>query len=197
MRGRTENIMGIKREIKRKIFHLVSMMFPLGYFVIERENMLIFIATLFVISLGMELGIIFIPSIGQYINPIFKSIMRGAEEKKISGATYLLAGAGITIYFFDKDVAIIALLLVSVSDTAAAIVGTAYGKVRLWGKTLEGSTAYFTATGILMMLMQSLTLEQMLVGLFTGTLVELLPIPINDNLTMPVIAGFAMQFIGS
>jgi len=197
MRGRTENIMGIKREIKRKIFHLISMMFPLGYFVIEREIMLIFIAALFVISLGMELGRIFIPRIGQYINPIFKSIMRGAEEKKISGATYLLAGAGITIYFFDKDVAIIALLLVSVSDTAAAIVGTAYGKVRLWGKTLEGSTAYFTATGILMMLMQSLTLEQMIVGLFTGTLVELLPIPINDNLTMPVIAGFAMQFIGS
>jgi len=197
MRGRTENIMGIKREIKRKIFHLISMMFPLGYFVIEREILLIFIATLFVISLGMELGRIFNPRIGQYINPIFKSIMRGAEEKKISGATYLLAGAGITIYFFDKDVAIIALLLVSVSDTAAAIIGTAYGKVRLWGKTLEGSTAYFTATGILMMLMQSLTLEQMLVGLFTGTLVELLPIPINDNLTMPVIAGFAMQFIGS
>jgi len=84
-----------------------------------------------------------------------------------------------------------------VSDTAAAIVGTAYGKVRLWGKTLEGSTAYFTATGILMMLTQSLTLEQMLVGLITGTLVELLPIPVNDNLTMPVIAGFAMQFIGS
>ena len=197
MRGRTENIMGIKREIKRKIFHLISMMFPLGYFVIEREIMLIFIAALFVISLGMELGRIFIPRIGQYINPIFKSIMRGAEEKKLSGATYLLAGAGITIYFFDKDVAIIALLLVSVSDTAAAIVGTAYGKVRLWGKTLEGSTAYFTATGILMMLTQSLTLEQMLVGLFTGTLVELLPIPINDNLTIPVIAGFAMQFIGS
>ena len=189
--------MGIKREIKRKIFHLISMMFPLVYIFIERENMLIFIATLFILSLAMELGRIFIPRIRQYINPIFESIMRGAEEKKISGATYLLAGAGITIYFFDKDVAIIALLLVSVSDTAAAIVGTAYGKVRLWGKSLEGSTAYFTATGILMMLTQSLTLEQMLAGLFTGTLVELLPIPLNDNLTMPVIAGFAMQIVGS
>lgn len=197
MRGWFESIMGLKREIKRKIFHLASMIFPLGYIVIERENMLIFIAALFVISLGMEIGRIFIPKIGQYINPIFESIMRGAEKKKISGATYLLAGAGITIYYFDKDVAIIALLLVSVSDTAAAIIGTAYGKVRLWGKSLEGSTAYFAATGMLMMLTQSLTLEQMLVGLFTSTLVELLPIPINDNLTMPVIAGFAMQMVGS
>jgi len=188
---------GIKREIKRKIFHLISLSIPLGYFVIERETMLIFIATLFIFSLGLELGRIYVPSIRQYIHPIFASIMRGAEEHKLSGATYLIAGAGITIYYFDKDVAIIALLLVSVSDAAAAIIGTAYGKVRLWGKTLEGSTAYFAATGILLMLMQSLTLEQMLAGLFTGTLVELLPIPINDNLSMPVIAGFAMQLAGS
>jgi len=97
MRGWSESIMGIKREIKRKIFHLISMIFPLGYFVIERENMLFFISTLFVISLGLEIGRIFIPKIGQYINPIFESIMRGAEKKKLSGATYLLAGAGITI----------------------------------------------------------------------------------------------------
>jgi len=189
--------MGIKREIRRKIFHLVSTSIPLGYFVFERETILIVVAAVFLLSLGIELGRIFVPGIRKHIHPLFTSIMRVAEEKKISGATYLLAGAGITIYFFDKDIAIIALLLVSVSDAAAAIIGTVYGKVRLWGKSLEGSTAYFTSTGILMILIQSLTLEQMLAGLFTGTLVELLPIPLNDNLTMPVIAGFAMQVAGS
>ena len=123
--------------------------------------------------------------------------MRVAEERKLSGATYLLAGAWITIYFFEKDIAVIALLLVSISDAAAAIVGTAYGKVHLWQKTLEGSTAFFASTGLIMIAMRNLSVEQMLVGLFVGTLVELLPIPVNDNLTLPIITALVMQSVGS
>lgn len=162
----------------------------------ERETTLNMVAITFVVVLTMELARLFNPRFRDMIHPFFSSIMRGAEEKKLSGVTYMLIGAWLTIYLFDKDVAILALLLVSISDAAAAIVGTAYGKIHLWQKTLEGSVAFFTVTGIMMILVGDLSLEQKLVGMIIGTLVELLPIPVNDNLSLPIVTALAMQAVG-
>ncbi|MCH7887198.1 MAG: hypothetical protein IIA58_04480 [Candidatus Marinimicrobia bacterium] len=189
--------MALQLEIRRKLIHLISISIPVGYLFIERDTTLVILAAVFVLSLSIEIGRLFIPRIRSRVHPIFAPIMRVAEERKLSGATYLLAGAWITIYFFEKDIAVIALLLVSISDAAAAIVGTAYGKVHLWQKTLEGSTAFFASTGLIMIAMRNLSVEQMLVGLFVGTLVELLPIPVNDNLTLPIITALVMQSVGS
>ena len=188
--------MGLQGEIRRKIFHLVSLIIPLGYLVLERETTLKVVAIAFVVVITMELARLFNPRFRNRIHPFFSSIMRGAEEKKLSGVTYMLIGAWVTIYLVEKEIAIIALLLVSISDAAAAIVGTAYGKIHLWQKTLEGSVAFFTVTGIIMILASNLSLEQKLVGMITGTLVELLPIPVNDNLSLPIVTALAMQAVG-
>ncbi len=189
--------MGLQLEIRRKLIHLISLSIPIGYSFIARDTTLVILAGVFVLSLSIEIGRLFIPRIRNRVHPIFAPIMRVAEERKLSGVTYLLAGAWITIYFSEKDIAVIALLLVSISDAAAAIVGTAYGKIHLWQKTLEGSTAFFASTGLIMIAMRNLSVEQMLVGLFIGTLVELLPIPVNDNLTLPILTALAMQSVGS
>ena len=189
--------MALQLEIRRKLIHLASISIPVGYLFIERDTTLVILAGVFVLSLSIEIGRLFIPRIRSRVHPIFAPIMRVAEERKLSGATYLLAGTWITIYFFEKDIAVIALLLVSISDAAAAIVGTAYGKIHLWQKTLEGSTAFFASTGLIMIAMRNLSVEQMLVALFVGTLVELLPIPVNDNLTLPILTALVMQSVGS
>ena len=189
--------MSLQLEIRRKLFHLTSLSIPIGYLFIDRETTLLIISMVFALSLSFEIGRLFIPRIRSRIHPVFAPIMRVAEERKLSGATYLLAGAWITIYFFEKEIAVIVLLLVSLSDAAAAIVGTAYGKIHLWQKTLEGSTAFFASTGLILIAVGNLSVEQMLAALFIGTLVELLPIPINDNLTLPVLTALAIQAIGS
>jgi len=188
--------LGLQSEIRRKIFHLVSLVIPLGYMMLDRELTLKAVAVSFVVVITMELARLFIPRFRSKIHPFFSSIMRGAEEKKLSGVTYMLIGAWLTIYLFEKEVAIIALLLVSISDAAAAIVGTAYGKIHLWQKTFEGSVAFFTVTGIMMILVSDLSLEQKVVGMIVGTLVELLPIPVNDNLSLPIVTAIAMQAVG-
>ena len=188
--------MGLQREIRRKIFHLVSLIIPLGYLVLEREITLNMVAIAFAVVISMELARLFIPRFRDKIHPFFAPILRVAEEKKLSGVTYMLAGAWVTIYLFEKEVAIIALLLVSLSDAAAAIVGTAYGRIHLWKKTLEGTVAFFTVTGIMMILVANLSLAQKLAGMFSSTLVELLPIPVNDNLSLPIVTALVMQAVG-
>ena len=188
--------MGLQHEIRRKIFHLVSLAIPLGYLVLEREIALNAVAITFVVVISIELARLFIPRIRKKIHPFFAPIMRVAEEKKLSGVTYLLGGAWVTIYLFEKEVAIIALLLVSLSDAAAAIIGTAYGRIHLWQKTLEGTVAFFTVAGFMMILVANLSLEQKIAGMVVSTLVELLPIPVNDNLSLPIMTALAMQAVG-
>jgi len=92
--------MGLQLELRRKLIHLISLSIPIGYSFIDRDTTLVILAGVFVLSLSLEIGRLFIPRIRSRVHPVFAPIMRAAEERKLSGATYLLAGAWITIYFF-------------------------------------------------------------------------------------------------
>ncbi len=189
--------MSLQHEIRRKTFHLVSNAIPIGYMLMNRTIALWAIAILLSFSIILELSRLFSPKLRKLIHPIFKPIMRDSEEKKISAATYLLIGAWITIYFFEKDIAVASLFLVSIGDTVAAIIGTAYGKTKFLGKSIEGTAAFFVSSGIIMIPMTGLTLDQKLAGMFAGTFSELLPIRISDNLTIPIVTAAVMQFLAT
>jgi len=78
--------------------------------------------------------------------------MREAEaHDRFNGVISYLAGLWATMYFCHKDVAVMSVLLLSWSDTAASTIGRAYGKytprIRK-GKSLAGSLAAF-AVGVL------------------------------------------------
>ena len=184
--------MDLKLEIRRKLFHLVSSAIPIGYFILGKTISLTVIVVFFVGAIFLEGLRLFAPKARKWIHWIFDPIMRVAEEKKVSGATYLLIGAGLTIYFFPKPYAIVSLLMLTLSDTAAALIGVAYGKTKLWAKSLEGSLAFFASAAVIVSLTPGIGFKEGLVGVLTGTLTELLPIPLNDNLTIPLITAGAM-----
>ena len=58
------------------------------------------------------------------------------------GSTYFIFSAILTILLFPKSIAIVSLLILILSDTAAAIIGKWIGRIRIFGKTLEGSMAF-------------------------------------------------------
>ena len=77
----------------------------------------------------------------------------------------------------------------------AALVGRAIGRVRIFGKTLEGSLACLVSCLIIGWLIPELTWQMTVVGALMATLIELLPIPLDDNLRIPLAAGFAMTLM--
>lgn len=121
------------------------------------------------------------------------------EPGKVLGTTYFLLGTFFSILFFDKSIAICVLLFNVFGDASSAIFGTKYGKTKLFGKkTLEGSLAFLVSClilGYFLMLLPNLFLpfSLILLAAFVATIVELLPIPIDDNLTIPLITGFSMR----
>lgn len=76
----------------------------------------------------------------------FINIFLRIEEQncqKLCGATYFMMALVIVIVLFPKDVAILSMLILIYSDTAAALIGK-FGKIKIksLNKTLEGFIAY-------------------------------------------------------
>jgi len=77
---------------------------------------------------------------------VLGALMRESEFMGYNGVIFYLLGAWTALYFFPKDVGIMATLLLSWCDTAASTFGRLYGRytprIRR-GKSLAGSTAAF------------------------------------------------------
>jgi diacylglycerol kinase (CTP) len=74
------------------------------------------------------------------------AFMRESEYSGYNGVVFYLLGTWIVLYFFPKDVGIVAVMLLSWCDTAASTFGRLYGRytprIRR-GKSLAGSLAAF------------------------------------------------------
>jgi len=185
-------------ELKRKAIHLASLIIPLGYFVsppswhVWWERSLL---ALVILSLAIEIFRLNHPRTRYVFRHFFGELLRNHEEATLLGSTYLLIACLLSIHLFPKPVAVLALLFLIVGDTVAAIVGKSIGRVRLFGKTLEGSLACFAVCYGLTAFMQGIPFPVGLVGAAVATLFELLPIPLDDNFRIPLSAGFAMELL--
>ena len=74
--------------------------------------------------------------------------------------------------------------------------GKAWGRIKLIGdKSLEGSAACFIVCAVISVFWIDPVVG--LTGAFVATLAELLPLRIDDNLTVPLISGAVMQVMVS
>jgi dolichol kinase len=186
----------MRQEISRKSIHLITnALIPFTYFLLDipkiwMVGLLGFGAIVFIIvDLGRTRNI----WIAKIFQKFFNNMMRSHElDGKLTGASYVLIGSFVTITLFPKDIAIPALLFASFGDTFAALVGKKYGKVRIWGKTLEGSIAGFIACILVTWFIPGITLEIKIIGALAAMLIELIPIRIDDNLRIPLFSGAIM-----
>ena len=102
-------------------------------------------------------------------------------------------GSTLTVAVFPKEIAVISLIYMSIGDTVAGLVGRNFGKIKFYDKTIEGSLAGLIVcllSGYLVQL--SLPLVVVFSGAFAAMFIELLPISIDDNLSVPLFAGTIM-----
>jgi glycerol-3-phosphate acyltransferase PlsY len=136
-----------------------------------------------------------------WLNQVFvywlSPLLKHEEARRITGSTYMLIGAFIAFLFFDRNIAVLALLFLSLGDPTAALIGKRTPGPRLLGKS-PGGTLAFIAVALLAMFMLTWTgaLDyhwSLLVGAVIAGIIEFLPLPLDDNLTIPLISGFFMQ----
>lgn len=197
-------------EVQRKAFHLVALVIPIGYLFFPQAGQAK------AILLGAMIFAVFIdifrlsePRLRHFLNSLIGAIMRPHERTDLLGSTCLLISSTMTALIFPKSVAVAALCLLIGGDTAAALVGKRFGRVRIFGrKTLEGTLA-FLATGVVLNAgvslagyrlwpdVAGLSLSAGVIGALVGALVEAVPFPIDDNFAIPIVSGVAMVLVGA
>ena len=109
-----------------------------------------------------------------------------------TGATYILLSVCLTVAMYDKPIAIAALAFVIIGDSLAAIIGRKFGRHKFKSKSVEGSLACLLGTVIVALFVPELQLQIGLLGAIVATVVEALSFGIDDNITVPILAGLSM-----
>ena len=125
----------------------------------------------------------------------FKSIFRKNESKKFSSMTIFLVATFISILLFEKNIAITALTFLIFGDIFSKIFGLAFGRHKIFQKTLEGTLAFFGCTlicGFVLYNILDIPLFILIIGGITAPLVELFSFQLNDNFTVSLISGAVM-----
>lgn len=192
-----------KQESLRKLIHLSSLWIPLLYYFTSKEITIVFLLPLFLLTLFFDLARRYNDQLNYFVNLCLGMVMRDNEKggKALSGAFYMLLGALLTIVFFTKDIAIYSLTVLVFCDSAAALVGRKWGRVKIFDKTLEGSIAFFVSAIIiyfLMIVMLDFNLKflQAIIAAMIGTIAELLSkeLTLDDNFFIPITMGAFASF---
>ncbi len=184
------------RELRRKSIHLLGLVVPILYFFTSRDLAIIGVGGLVTLALAAELLKGVVPAFRAIFLRIFSPILRSQEQKGgLTGATYFLIGSFLCILLFDKTLAIVCLCFLTLGDLCAALIGKQWGRIKLFSrKSLEGSLACFVVCAAAALLI-GLHPVVAIAGALVATLIELLPVGVDDNVTIPLISGLAMHLL--
>ncbi len=125
---------------------------------------------------------------------------RAEEQIEESAMVPYVIAILLTLLTFPKAVALIAIYTLAIADPLSALVGITWGRRHLVAeKTVEGSCTFLAAAlAVSTAVLHASTsapldhvLSASLLIALCATAVEMLPLRIDDNLTIPLAAGFA------
>ncbi|MDZ7332622.1 MAG: glycerol-3-phosphate acyltransferase [candidate division KSB1 bacterium] len=176
----------------------LAIIFVLFYWFSSKSATLWLIGSLALVFLGMDLIRLRSRSINENLMTKVEPLFKKKEQHHFSSMSLFLTSAFLTILLFDKIIAITSISFLIFGDLFSKIFGLAYGKQRLWDKTLEGSLAFFAVSLIASYLIAWATAAPLLLLLFgalVASIVELLPSSIDDNFTVALISAIAMTVV--
>jgi len=187
-------------QLGRKLYHLLGGLSLVSlYYFLGRNQALLLYAVLFAIVLVLDIVRLKLPQVNRFIHDKFRSFIRLNEKRKITGTVSYILGIGLTFYFYREDIATLAICFLAFGDVAATTVGERYGKTKIGNKSVEGSIAFVAAaiSGGMMLSLTGIPIMYGLVviGAFIAAGVELLPLPVNDNLLIPLVSGGVMSLV--
>jgi dolichol kinase len=191
-------------EAQRKAIHFACIVLPLWLLFewlpwprgrVEWRWLLIALA---LTAIGVDVVRIHDHRVRRFFARFVGELIREHEQFNLLGSTYLLIAALLAVEMFPQRVAAAALGFTILGDGMAALIGKGWGRTRFFNKTLEGAgggllaclawAAFLGGTGVL-------PWGVVLCGALVASLIELLPIPLDDNLGITLFAGYTMKLL--
>ena len=193
-------------EARRKAVHLAFIVLPLELLLevlpwprTHREFRLLFVA-LTAGAIALDVLRIHEARVRTFFRQFFGEMIREHEHMSLLGSTYLLLAALISVEVFPQPLAAAALGFTVLGDAMGALVGKGWGRRRIFNKSLEGALGCLVACLVwagVVHVVAGVSLGVLVAGAITATVVEVLPIPLDDNLGITLAAGYAMKLLAS
>ena len=184
----------LKRELQRKSIHLGMIIIPLWVYIVPPNWALLGLIIATSATVVLDLLRLSDRRLRRFFLRLFRSLIRSHEEEHLLGSTYFMIAALLSVLAFDDTIAIAALTFLILGDTLAAIVGKKYGKPMYWGKSPQGSLACFVCC----LIIGAALLDNqwvIIAGALAATVAEALPVPMDDNMRVPIVSGLVMQYV--
>ena len=185
-----------RKEVLRELIHASGIFVPIVASLIGVST----VAASIILVLGFYAVSEYLRTEGKRM-PVFYSITRKAASptelyQLVLAPVYFALGILFTLLLFPSPANYAAIAIFALGDSAASIFGSTFSKTPLpfnKDKSLEGSTAGF----ILAFLAGSIFVSPIiaLAGAAVAMVVEYLPLPINDNLLIPLSTGLALTLM--
>lgn len=187
-------------ELGRKGLHVLALAIPFGMWWVGMPAALYAVGTMALLGVAGDILRAHSARFNAAIQWLFGPLMRAEECPPVgtricfNGATCVLVGAALLALLFPLRIAVPVLVMAMLADAAAALVGRRIGR-HSWGSvsaTVEG-TAAFVATGLVVVaFFPSLPFGPAAAGVAAGAVAEALPLPINDNIWVPLVAALVV-----
>jgi len=183
---------------KRKLYRIfMGSIVPFLYLITKSVFFPLIICTFFLtLLLSLEYERWKNPGIWDYILKKYGRIFK-TPPGKLTGDTYFMIATFIILIFFIKDIAIPSIFFLVFCDAGSGIIGSKFGKIKIFpGKSLEGflgGVIFNLFISLIIFKFIELPIYILLIGTFTSSIIEILPLKIDDNLTVGLLTAVVME----
>lgn len=140
--------------------------------------------------LAVDLARLGVPAVNRLFFRLLRRLASPREARRPASSTWYMAGCFVAVAVFPRSVAVASILVLALADPLASYVGRRWGR-RPWGSgTVEGSAVFLSVA--VLVLWPVAGWGAALVAAVGTTLVERIPWALDDNLTVPLTAGFLL-----
>ena len=178
-----------KAELARKAIHLTTVFIPVGVWFLPVEIWRWPLILLTVAVLIVDFARLGHHPFARFFRSLVGPALRHHEERELLGSTYLALSCLLAAILFPKPIAVAAMGYLILGDGLAGLVGRSWGRVPLaFRKTLEGTVTCLLAN-LLVGILVLRDPQALLLGAAVATAVEFFPLPVDDNLAIPLVSG--------
>jgi dolichol kinase len=183
--------------MERRLFHVVACLtLSILALVIPRDTFLWLLFALASLLLLVDIVRLIWFATNRLFLWVFRSLIRRQETHGLTGSIYVLVGCLLTVLLFDRDIAVAGMIFLGVGDAFAGMIGERWGRHRILSKSLEGTASFFVSSVVVGLIFKYTALDiswmVLILGALSAAIVELLPLPVNDNLAIPLLSTAIM-----
>lgn len=179
----------------RRVFHAVNgviLASALTWVVTDRALAIPILALVLAVLLVVDLVRLRDPRANTLFFRLLRPFASPREERKIASSTWYMVGILLAVILFPLSAVVPGILVLAFADPAASVLGRLVGRRRLGKGSVEGALIF--ALVAFLVLLPFVTPPVAAACALITALVEVLPLGLDDNLTVPLTAA-AMVFL--